>query len=254
MIDLHCHILPGLDDGARDLPESIAMAKLAAAEGIRTIIATPHHANGLYVNEAEVVKSAVERLNEALKLENIPVEVRCGQEIRVFSELIEQWEAGEELLTLNGTDYILLELPSGRIPSYFNDLLHEVQVMGLTPIIAHPERNAEIAADLNKLKQFIEQGALSQLTSHSLVGAFGKKIQRLSIDMCKRNLVHFIASDAHNLDRRAFRLSESLQIVSQAVGPKYADYYITNSEAVTVNAPIQRWEPQGEKKWYRWWK
>ncbi|MCC2685950.1 MAG: hypothetical protein K0R75_2849 [Paenibacillaceae bacterium] len=254
MIDIHSHILPGLDDGAQDLSQSIEMALQAVGDGIRRLVATPHHANGRYDNKASSVIAAVDRLNGELQERRIPLEVLYGQEVRVYSDLLGDF-ADNRLLTINRSGYLLLELPSDRIPSSLNDLIHELKVMGIVPIIAHPERNREIASDPGKLQGLIERGALSQLTSHSVNGGFGRKIQELCLNMCRRNLVHFIASDAHNVDHRPFHLRSAYEYIGHKLGQRFIEYYLDNSERVTDNRPIDVWQPiAGKKHWFPLWK
>lgn len=254
MIDIHSHILPGLDDGSCDLDESIAMAEEAVREGIATIIATPHHANGKYWNEAAQVRDAVSALREALASRNIPLNVVEGQEIRVYRDLLDDIQSGSAI-TLAGSPYILLEFPSSRIPERVEDLIHELKLLGLTPIIAHPERNAEIASQPDKLLRFVQLGALSQVTSHSINGLFGKSVQECSVQLCRRNLVHFISSDAHNLSNRAFDLGAAYDAIAGMLGPKYVAYYQTNAELLIAARPIDLWEPSTQaRKWYQFWK
>jgi protein-tyrosine phosphatase len=251
MIDIHTHILPGIDDGAEDLEESLLMARFAVAEGIHTIIATPHHANGRYDNPAAVVQQKLAELNAALREERIPLTVHAGQEIRVYSDLIEDYHAGHAI-SLHQSQYILLELPSGEVPSDMEDLLHELQVRRLVPIIAHPERNLEIASKPSILAELVEMGFLSQVTSHSINGLFGRKIQKLSLELCKKKLIHFVSSDAHNMTNRSFGLSAAYLQIRGELGVEQMQYYMNNAERLYRNMPIDVPEPvSGMKKWWR---
>jgi protein-tyrosine phosphatase len=252
--DIHNHILPDVDDGSASLEESAAMAELALRDGIGTIVATPHHANGRYSNEAHEVREAVTLLNQYLSKQGIPLTVLPGQEVRIYADLIQDLEDGK-LLTLGGSRYLLLELPTGEIPSITEDTIHELLVRGCTPIIAHPERNRAIAADPGKLADLIELGALSQITSHSINGLFGKKIQELSIKLCKQEMVHFIASDAHNRKERAFGVRETFEFLAKEIGPDLVEYYRANAEHVVSNSPIEVSKPNwSNKKWFQFWK
>lgn len=254
MIDIHCHLLPGVDDGSSDLEESIGMAKLAQAEGITDIIATPHHANGRWMNDAETVIDGVKRLNLALAEQGIPLTVHVGQEIRVYQDLMEDYQAGK-LLGLNHTPYMLFEFPTKSIPPYTESLLHECRVAGIIPVIAHPERNMELAQEPGKLVELIELGAYCQVTSHSLTGLFGGKIQHLSMEWCKRNLIHFVASDAHNVDLRAFQLAAAYQRISKELGQDYSAYYQANACRLLQGELIEPWDPVvPKKKWFQFWR
>jgi protein-tyrosine phosphatase len=255
MIDIHSHILPGLDDGSRDLEESLAMAKEAVREGIDTIVATPHHANGKYWNDSTQVRSAVSLFREALEKHNIPLDVLEGQEIRVYQELLEDIQSGSSIM-LAGSSYILLEFPSSRIPDTIEDVMHELRLLGITPVIAHPERNAEIAQCPDKLLRLIQLGALSQVTSHSINGLFGKSIQECTVNLCRRNLVHFVSSDAHNMSNRAFGLGAAYDAAAGLLGHEYVTYYQANAESLIRSQSIEIWEPSSSKsrKWYQFWK
>lgn len=253
MIDIHTHILPGVDDGAELLEDSLLLAKAAVEDGIHTLIATPHHANGKFTNSASEIRIHVGRLNMELNLANIPLQVLCGQEIRLTPQFFEEWEAGE-LLCLHDSSYILLEFPSGHIPAGTFAIIHELSLLNIQPIIAHPERNAEIANNPELLYQLIERGALSQVTSHSVNGFFGSKVQQLSLQLCKRNLVHFIATDAHHLKLRGFDLNQAYTVLEREFGKEMVEYYKTNAECIVSNDLVYIQHPlKVSKKWYQLW-
>lgn len=247
MIDIHSHILPGIDDGSADLDESLALAKLAVEDGIQHLIATPHHANGRYLNPSTQVRPMVESLNKAFQSENIPLVIHIGQEVRVYKDLIEDLQAGK-LLTLAGSRYLLIELPTSRVPDDLNELLHELEVMDITAVIAHPERNIELANDLKKLESLVLRGALAQMTSHSINGLFGRKIQEISISMCKSNLVHFVSSDAHNVSQRAFGLKEAYSRITTKLDNSFTEYYRQNADKVLRNQTVEVINPSIVKK------
>ncbi|WP_438444680.1 tyrosine-protein phosphatase [Gorillibacterium sp. sgz5001074] len=250
MIDIHSHILPQIDDGAQDLAESVEMAKLAVSEGITDIIATPHHANGKWMNEADQVVEAVQLLNLHLADEGIPLIVHPGQEIRVYPDLIDDYQTGK-LLRLNHSPYMLLELPSSNVPTYMEDLLHECSVAGIIPVIAHPERNRELAANPRMLHNFIELGALTQVTSHSINGLFGSTIQKLSLSWCRSNLVHFIASDAHNSKQRNFQLGAAYRRIDKELGSLHSRMYQENGKLLLLGNQIEVHKPIiRTKKWF----
>jgi protein-tyrosine phosphatase len=250
MIDLHCHILPGLDDGSINMEESMKMAQAAVDEGIHTIIATPHHANGRYKNEAMMVMQAVMQLNAELNARDIPLEVGCGQEIRLYARLVDDLYE-HRLLTLHQSNYLLLELPPDQIPQRIFELLHELQVLNIKAVIAHPERNQEIVQNPDKLVRLIEAGALSQITAHSISGVSGSKIEAVSLELCRLNLVHFVASDAHNLHLRPFGLRNAYECIDSKLGTEYVDYYRNNAQIVLDNEIVIAWEPQRrKKKWF----
>lgn len=237
MIDIHCHILPGIDDGSPNLEESLEMAKAAVAEGIHTIIATPHHENGRFTNEAAKVKRAVTAFNEVLEQQHIPLRVLPGQEIRIYRNFIDDYHSGQ-LVSLNDSPYILVEFPAAEIPKGIFELFHEMSILGKIPVIAHPERNQELVRHPERLVELIELGALSQVTSHSLNGLFGRKIQEAAFQFCKWNLVHFVASDAHNMRQRSFSMKRAFDALDSEIGVEYSKYYHSNSEALVQLSPI----------------
>lgn len=237
MIDIHTHILPGLDDGASDWNDTLNMAKAAVEEGIATIVATPHHANGRYDNPAADIRAHASRINDRLSDAGVPVSIVPGQEIRVHGDLVEAWHRGE-LLTLAGSDYVLIELPSSRVPKEAEELIHELGILKLRPIIAHPERNAEISRNPGRLAELIEQGAYAQMTTHSLLGGFGRQVRRTAWSLCESGLVHLVASDAHHPERRGFRMREAYAAIRERMGEQWEGYYKRNARCVAENRPF----------------
>jgi protein-tyrosine phosphatase len=232
------------------MEESMKMAQAAVDEGIHTIIATPHHANGRYNNETGMVMQAVLQLNAELNARDIPLEVGCGQEIRLYPKLVDDLYE-HRLLTLHESNYMLLELPADQIPQRTFELLHALQVLNIKAVIAHPERNREIMQNSDKLLSLIEAGALSQVTAHSINGLSGSKIQTVSLELCRLNLVHFVASDAHNLHLRPFGLRNAYDCIDNKLGSEYADYYRNNAQMILDHQIVTAWEPQRrKKKWF----
>ncbi|WJH35578.1 tyrosine protein phosphatase [Paenibacillus aurantius] len=239
MIDIHCHILPGMDDGPEEMDQSVRMAELAVREGITAIVATPHHANGVYRNSASAIIQAVHTLNAVLADLDVNLEIIPGQEVRLTDRLLEDLEEGR--LILQGNRYLLLELPASRLPSRLEETLHELRVLGITPIIAHPERNAVLAADPGLLEALIDKGALSQLTSHSLTGLFGSRIQKAALRFCDRDLVHFVASDAHDTEVRNNRLAPAYALLQKRLGDAAVERLRRNTELMLTGEAIDPW-------------
>ncbi|MGM0877168.1 MAG: tyrosine-protein phosphatase [Bacillota bacterium] len=247
MIDIHSHILPGVDDGAQTVEDAINMAKLAVEEGITRIIATPHHQNGKYINRKQDILERVIELNRVLQKENIPLEVLPGQETRIYGELLEDLERGN-ILTLNHTNYLFIELPSGHVPRYTEKLLFDVQLRGLTPVIVHPERNAEVMENPDKLLNLVKKGSLTQVTAGSLTGHFGKKIQKFSMQLIEANMAHFISSDAHNTSTRSFRMRESISEIDKEFGSQAVYYFQENAELLMQGQAVYKQEPSQIKR------
>ncbi|CAH0136279.1 Tyrosine-protein phosphatase YwqE [Peribacillus sp. Bi96] len=230
MIDLHCHIIPGVDDGSLDMQESMAMAKKAVEAGITHLFATPHHLNERYVNVKDDIIDRVFELNECLQQEKIPISVHPGQELRIHRELFVSLEKGEVLTLDNTYKYLLLELPSGHVPSYTQELIYELLLKGITPIIVHPERNKELIKNHDLLFKLVQEGALTQLTSGSIIGLFGKNIKSFSKKILEHNLAHFIATDAHNVGSRGFSLQEAYETITKTFGNERTFYFKENAE------------------------
>ncbi|MGM0077941.1 protein-tyrosine phosphatase [Enterococcus sp. DIV0755f] len=218
MIDLHCHILPGIDDGAEDLEASIAMAERAISQGITHILCTPHHNNGRYSNPKSDVISLVSYLQSELDKRQLPLIVLEGQEVRITGDLINDIAQDMILFTDLDDTYILIEFPSMDVPIYTNKIFFELLQMGKTPVIVHPERNAYFREDPNNLIPFLDMGCLAQLTAPSYVGKFGKDIQRTAKQMVAHNLVQMVASDAHGVKKRTFYMEEAYIQIAKDFG------------------------------------
>jgi protein-tyrosine phosphatase len=247
VVDIHCHILPGIDDGAQTLAESLEMAKVAVNEGIQTIIATPHHKNNRYENPKASIMTKVKELNEALKKENIPLSILPGQEVRIYGEVIQDLSLGE-ILTLNETQYLFIEFPTGHVPRYADQLLYDLQLKGITPVIVHPERNKELLERPERVYDFVNKGALTQLTASSICGYFGKKIRNFSFQLIEANLTHFIASDAHNIHNRTFKVSEAVATIKDKYGYDMVAYFIENAQLLTNGQNIYKEVPEKIRK------
>lgn len=218
MLDLHCHILPGVDDGAQTINDSIEMAKVAVSEGITHILATPHHQKLQWNNDKKKVTQKTTEFQKVLDYHQIDLTVFPGQEVSLYGELVTDIEKDNILFTDESCTYILIELPTTSIPSYTERLFYDLQSHGKIPIIVHPERNHSIIEHPNRLKNFIDKGALAQLTAASYTGGFGKKIEKLSKQLIEANLVHFIASDAHNVTNRSFHMKEAYDLLAKEYG------------------------------------
>ncbi|WP_282033705.1 tyrosine-protein phosphatase [Metabacillus indicus] len=247
MIDIHSHILPGVDDGASTSEEALLIAKAAVDEGITTIIATPHHQNGKYINGKQSILKNVEALNKLLRNENIPLTILPGQETRIHGDLMSELET-DVILPLNHTNYIFIELPSGHVPRYTEQMLFDLQLKGLTPIIVHPERNAEFIENPDLLYKLVSKGALTQITSSSITGHFGKNIKKFTMQLLEAQLTHFLASDVHSLKNRPFRLSEGYEILAKVFGQEALFVFRENAELLVRNQTVYKTDPSKIKK------
>jgi protein-tyrosine phosphatase len=247
MIDIHCHILPGVDDGAQSLSDSLNMARMAVNQGIRKIVATPHHLNNAYENPKHSIIERVKELNEALRLEKIDLEILPGQEVRIHGEMLQGYETGE-ILPVNHTPYILVEFPSNHVPRYTEKLFYDLQVSGLIPVIVHPERNQEIIENPDLLYRFVKKGAFTQITAASICGDFGKKIRNFSLQLVEANQTHLIASDAHNIKNRSFKMSEAFEVIEKKYGINAVFLFKENAELLIEGKYICKEDPEHIKK------
>lgn len=250
MIDLHCHILPGIDDGAKTMDDSLEMARVAVAEGITHILATPHYKNGRWTNEKDVVLEGVVAVQKELDDRDIPLTLFPGQEVRIVGELMEDIANNKIQFIDEANKYLMIEFPTATVPAFTDSLFFELQKSGVTPIIVHPERNHAILNDSTILVDLVEKGALAQLTAGSYTGSFGKKIQKFSKQLIEANLVHFIASDAHNTTTRTFYMKEAYKKLEKEFSKeKVAEYKqmtkdIINGEIVYPLSPKSIKQPK----------
>ncbi len=237
MIDLHCHILAGIDDGAKNSGDTLTMLKSAVEEGITVITASPHH-NPEYHNERPLILEKVKEAQKIIAENQLPIQILPGQEVRAYGDLIEDYQAGKLVTSADNTNYMLIEFPSNHVPGYANQLFYNMKLQGLQPILVHPERNTEIIEQPDKLYDFVNQGILTQITASSITGHFGKKIQKFSFQIMEHNLTHFIASDAHNITSRAFKMKAAFKLVENEYGLRAARNFKHNAEEVIANQPI----------------
>ena len=191
MIDIHSHILPGVDDGAKDLDMSLSMAKLYVKNGFSKVIATPHFIDGEVNPSVEENKRIVDGLNKEILAMGLKLKVYLGNELYASMNILEDISSNRAS-SLNGTRYILLELPMYDIPLYFEDMLYELQLKGYIPVIAHPERNRKVIGNPNLLYRYIKMGALSQLNLPSLGGLYGSEIKKTSQLLLRHKMYNFI--------------------------------------------------------------
>lgn len=243
MIDIHCHILPSLDDGPQDMAESLQMARSAVQEGINTIIATPHCIPEVYFTEQSMILQKVAMLQERLAGAGVPLQVLPGMEVYLTLDVPERLRKGSAL-TLNGQGtYVLLELPMNSVPSYAEQVIFEIMLQGKKPILAHPERNKEIIENPLILQRLIEKGCLVQITSGSLTGLFGSKIQQSTEEFVRLGWVDFIASDAHHPLKRPIMLKDAWLAASNLIGEAGArELLMGNPEKVIKGEPIRKKE------------
>jgi protein-tyrosine phosphatase len=256
MIDLHCHILPGIDDGARSLEESLSMARTAVKDGLHTIVATPHTLNGIYLNPAKRVTSLVAALQKILTENHIELRLFAGSEVHLCPQMVKRIKSGEAATINNGRKYILLELPVQTIPKGLKNEIFSLKLSGITPIIAHPERNTIIQHDPDILYELVSMGALSQVTAMSVTGGFGELARQSAEALLSHRLAHIIASDAHSADGRPPVLSYAVEDATEILGShEEAERMVTEAPAAILSGnALEICEPSRVRKQDHFWK
>lgn len=241
MVDLHCHLLPGVDDGSKNMEMSLRLAREAVANEVTHALLTPHHMNGHYVNhKQDVIRRTVE-FQEQLRQYNIPLTVFPGQEVRINGHLLDALDNDDILFADTGNRYLMLEFPDDDVPHYTGQMIFNLQRRGIIPVIVHPERNTKIMAEPNLIYQLLEKGCLSQITASSYVGTFGKKVENFSRQLIQAGQVYVFASDAHNLPGRKYEMHQAFEKLQHEFSQKLADRYqqnarsIINGESIPIN-------------------
>jgi protein-tyrosine phosphatase len=243
MIDLHTHILPEIDDGAANLKDALRMAEMAVEDGITSLAATHHFP------EESRPEEYIKRIEEALRGfscilsdKGIDLKIFHGAEVMIGPDLMSI--EGLEGLCLNKSHYLLLELPGMNLPLYTEDVIYGLKLKGITPIIAHPERNWQITQNPNLLHPLISQGALAQVNSASITGRAGSDIQKCARILIEHNMAHIIASDAHSPRSRPPAMGQAAGIITKWFG-RSASESMTKSlpEAILQDVPLDPAEP-----------
>lgn len=214
MIDIHSHILPGIDDGSKKISMTLDMIKRASLDGTTDIVATPHYRKGYFYVPYKEVKEIATNINKLVKEEGIDCNIHYGQEVYYSESIIEDLENGE-IGTINDGQYMLVEFPMRRIPEEAIDYMYELKLRNITPIIAHPERYKDFMNDITKINEFINEGCLFQMNAGSILGEFGNEVKKCAEKLVKNRIYNFIGSDAHNDTTRKTGISDALYTISK---------------------------------------
>lgn len=247
MIDLHCHLLPGIDDGARDLEMTLAMARAFVADGVTIAACTPHILPGLYHNTGPQISAAVANLQRVLAESGIPLNLVTGADNHIVQNFVSGLRTGH-LLGLAGSRYVLVEPPHHVMPVRLDDLFFDLSVAGYVPILTHPERLTWIKGNYAVIERLAQKGVWMQITAGSLTGAFGRGPKYWAERMLDEGLVQIIATDAHDVERRPPNLSEGRRLAATRVGEEEAWHLVytrprgvlDNVEPGTLPAPSRR--------------
>jgi protein-tyrosine phosphatase len=254
VVDLHCHILHGIDDGARSLDESVAMAKVAAGSGTTELVASPHASPQFSYNP----QLAHRRWEELQRLAGGKIRIHRGCDYHLTHESLQVVCQQPARYSINGLGYLLVEFPEVPDLDYMEYLLNEVSKAGLLPIVTHPERHQFLAGDVKSLARWVEGGVLLQVTGQSLLGRFGPRAEACARELLNRGLAHFVASDAHDAFGRPPRLDDARTLARALYGDEYPELlFDINPRAVVEGKPILPGPlapPIPPRKWFGIWK
>ena len=240
MVDIHCHILPYLDDGAESMEIACAMAEMAISEGITHVIGTPH-ANDGYPFVPELIH---QRRDEMQAQFEGRLTLATGCDFHLSYENLQEIRHDSTRFTLNQKNYLLVEFADYSIPPWLDRSLHELQLSGIRPIITHPERNPLIRAQPERLYQWLRQGCYVQVTAQSLLGKFGQAAQEMTEVWLDANAVHFMASDAHNITSRPLRLKEAFDQLLDTRGEEVARALLVDNPRAALEGEPLPWVPE----------
>lgn len=243
MIDLHCHILPGLDDGSENMEQTIRMAEMAEQDGVHFIVATPHYRRDAKDASAERIREKVKEVNNVLERRGISLRVLPGMEPQIQFDFVEKVKDGT-LLTLNATGkYILLELPFHQPLHQLDRMIFDMQMAGYTPIIPHPERTDLFRTRPKLLYDLVKKGVLTQINAGSITGQFGKRVKGFAMLLLETHLAHLVASDAHDDLRRPPLLSTAYKEIFRIAGEETVYRMKENAKTVAMGKDFWVGEP-----------
>jgi protein-tyrosine phosphatase len=254
LIDIHSHVLYGLDDGARTIEDSVAMVRMAAEHGTTDLVATPH-ANPTFRFDPEIVR---ERLAEVEAAADHVLRLHSGCDFHLSYENIQDAIANPGKYTINQQRYLMVEFSDLLIFNNTAEIFSRLQEAGMTPVITHPERNGLLRQRVDQITAWVAEGACLQVTAQSLLGEFGRRALEFSRTLLDRRLVHFLASDAHDCEHRPPRLDLAYAWVKDKYGEEWADALcITNPRATLTGEslePVEVGDSPQRRKWYQIWR
>ncbi len=237
MIDIHHHVLPDVDDGPREWDEAVAMCRAASEEGITTIVATPHVLRGRWKTVG--IPELESRIAELRRRVGDSPRLLLGSEYFFAHDVVEVLNARNAIVPLAGSRYVLVELAANSVPPMIEQPLYRMQLEGWVPILAHPERNLVFQNRPDALAALLDHGVKTQVTAGSLTGEFGPQARQAAETFLRRNLVHFVATDAHNLTKRPPRVREARAVLDELAGSHVAEsLMVRNPAAVVSNQPL----------------
>jgi protein-tyrosine phosphatase len=254
LIDIHSHVLYGLDDGARTLEDSLAMLRMAQEHGTTAIVATPH-ANLNYRYDPELIAQRIEEISAKLQG---TIKIHRGCDFHLSYDNIQDAVANPRKYTINGGPYLLVEFSDLLIFKNTLEIFAHLQEAGMIPIVTHPERNGLLRQRLEEIAAWVEAGALNQVTAQSMTGGFGRRAEEFAKLLLERGLVHFLASDGHDCEHRPPRMDQAYAWLQQNYGESTAETLCRNNPgAALTGAPLEaqpKWVSCAPRKWYQIWR
>ncbi len=237
MIDIHTHVLPGIDDGAQNIDESIEILEALQRQGVTELVATPHIITGVYNNSDQVISEKISLLKEAIIQHGLNITLHKGAELYCEPEIVEN--VMEQNLTLAGSNYILIESDLERFPANFEETLFSFQQNGFRPVLAHAERFVPFMNDLDSLLSIINRDIYVQMNSGSLLGVYGNTVKNTALEMLHLEAVHIIASDVHGLKKRPILMKDAYDLVNQTLSEDKAEIlFYENPMRIINNEPL----------------
>ncbi len=258
MIDIHHHLLPGLDDGSVTEDNSVVMARMAVEDGITHVVCTPH-ANHHYIYDPEVVSDKIAELERRLAREGVVLKLGRGADFHLTYDNIQTAIAEPARFSINGMGYLMVEIADYGLPQGLTETFYQMRLAGLTPVLTHPERNPTLQEDHSRMHDWLRGGLLVQITAGSVLGQMGSRARRMAHDLLAKRWVHFVATDAHNVTSRPPRMRAAHDEIVKRYGHDYAHLLcVSNPLAAFQGRPLSpQPEPTGlydelePKSWWR---
>ncbi len=255
-VDIHCHLIPAIDDGSKSWDDSLAMARMAVDDGFETTICTPHQMGTFAQNDGDLIRQRTDELQQVLDEHDIPLEVLPGGDVRIEPDMIDGLRSGSVMSLADQRKHVLLELPH-EVYFPLEQVLDNLRSIGMVGILSHPERNEGLLRQPELLRPLVERGCLMQVTAGSLMGTFGPHSQQLGERMLCEGLVHFLATDAHSSKKRRPLMQRAFEFAAKLVGWDIAtDLCCRNPAAVADGDDVEAVVYQPSKKksngWFSW--
>ncbi|WP_226580888.1 tyrosine-protein phosphatase [Halobacillus litoralis] len=244
MIDLNCHILPGLDDGPDTMEKSLEMAKAAVDQGIETVVAAPRFQPSIYENNRERILSHCRELNDELFQQGIDLKILPGHEVKIHGELVDDIKSGTIIPVNETSNYVFIVFSNKEIPHYAKQVLYDMHISGYLPVIVHPEQNQILKKEPDLLYQLVKNGAITQISAASLMNKHGRSTQKFALQLIEHNLAHVIASNAYDHRKKGFFLPQAYEKVKKVYGSEVMYQFMENAHVILNNEMVYADPPE----------